>query len=70
MVTAASGAARRSLRDLIMLARDALETRGEIIGPHDLLIAAIALTHRLTLVTNNREFSRVPGLMTEDWTAP
>ncbi len=50
--------------------RDALETRGEIIGPHDLLIAAIALTHGLTLVTNNREFSRVPGLITEDWTVP
>ena len=48
--------------------RDVLETRGEIIGPNDLLIAAIALTHGLTLVTNNREFSRVPGLIIEDWT--
>ena len=41
--------------------RDTLETRGQVIGPNDLLIAAIALTHGLTLVTNNREFSRVPG---------
>jgi len=36
--------------------------------PNDLLIAAIALTHRLTLVTNNGEFTRVPGLAVEDWT--
>lgn len=49
--------------------RDLLETRGEVIGPNDLLIAAIALMHGLTLVSNNREFSRVPGLTWEDWTA-
>ena len=50
--------------------RDALESRGKVIGPNDLLIAAIALNHDLTLVTNNREFNRVPGLNTEDWTTP
>lgn len=49
-------------------ARDSLERRGEIIGPNDLLIAAIALTHGLTVATNNREFSRVDGLSVEDWT--
>ena len=48
--------------------RDALETRGQVIGPNDLLIAAIAITHGLTIVTNNHEFSRVPGLNVEDWT--
>jgi tRNA(fMet)-specific endonuclease VapC len=48
--------------------RDELEIRGEIIGPNDLLITAIALTHGLILVTNNREFSRVTGLTIEDWT--
>jgi len=41
---------------------------GQIIGPNDLLIAAIALTNTCTLVTHNtREFSRVPGLQLEDW---
>jgi len=34
------------------------------------LIAAIALAHGLILVTNNREFKRVAGLTTEDWTVP
>lgn len=48
--------------------RDELETRGEVIGPNDLLIAAIARTHGLTLESNNREFGRVSGLTVEDWT--
>ena len=48
--------------------RAELETSGNIIGPHDLQIAAIALQHRLTLVTHNvREFTRVAGLKIEDW---
>ena len=48
--------------------RHDLERRGEIIGGNDLMIAAIALTHDLTLVTNNTgEFRRVPGLKIEDW---
>ncbi len=49
--------------------RHALETAGNIIGPHDLMIAAICLACRCTVVTANlREFKRVPGLMVEDWT--
>jgi tRNA(fMet)-specific endonuclease VapC len=41
---------------------------GQPIGPYDLLIAAIARTHNLTLVTRNQaEFSRVPGLTIENW---
>jgi tRNA(fMet)-specific endonuclease VapC len=48
--------------------RDDLESRGQTIGPNDLLIAAIARTHGLTLVSNNREFSRVVGMHVEDWT--
>jgi tRNA(fMet)-specific endonuclease VapC len=47
--------------------RDLLETRGQIIGPYDLLIAAIAKSRGLTLVTNNTEFRRVDGLSVEDW---
>jgi tRNA(fMet)-specific endonuclease VapC len=45
-----------------------LATKGSPIGPHDLLIAAIALANDLTLVTRNtREFGRVARLRLEDW---
>ncbi len=38
------------------------------VSPYDLQIAAIALTHDLTLVTHNvREFNRVQDLNIEDW---
>jgi tRNA(fMet)-specific endonuclease VapC len=48
--------------------RHELETVGCVIGPNDLMIAAIALVHNLTLVSHNtREFARVTGLQTEDW---
>ena len=48
--------------------RAELETRGAVIGGNDLWIAATALAHGATLVTNNTgEFSRVPGLVIEDW---
>ena len=48
--------------------RDHLEREGNRIGANDLLIAAIALTHDLTVVTHNcDEFNRVPGLRVEDW---
>ena len=50
--------------------RDWLERSGQPIGGNDLLIAAIALTHDLTVVTNNcGEFGRVPDLRVEDWSA-
>jgi tRNA(fMet)-specific endonuclease VapC len=49
--------------------RHDLETRGCIIGPHDLQIAGVAQSRGWTLATNNtREFSRVSGLALEDWT--
>jgi len=48
-----------------------LTSTGELIGPNDLIIAAIALTHNLTLVTHNTaEFSRVKTLQLEDWELP
>jgi tRNA(fMet)-specific endonuclease VapC len=40
-----------------------LESAGEMIGVHDLWIAATALAHGLRFATKNaREFERVPGL--------
>src|SRR5579871_4074086 len=51
--------------------RHALEQSGMMIGAYDAQIAAVALTHQCTLVTHNTpEFSRVPGLMLEDWQVP
>lgn len=48
--------------------RAALESRGKPIGAYDLLMAAQALRHQLTLVTANvSEFSRVKGLAWQDW---
>lgn len=45
-----------------------LASKGTPIGPNDLLIAAIALTNNLTLVTHNTsEFGRVKDLHIEDW---
>lgn len=50
--------------------RAGLRRRGEPIGANDLLIAAIARSNNLILVTHNTaEFSRVPGLDVEDWEA-
>ena len=50
------------------LVRADLRRQGQPIGPYDLLIAATALTHHLTVVTHNtREFSRVSGLSLQDW---
>ena len=48
--------------------RAALERAGRKLDSMDLLIAAAALEHRLTLVTNNvKHFSRIPGLAVENW---
>ena len=48
--------------------RAQLEKQGMKIGRNDLLIAATALAHGATLVTENvREFARVPGLEVESW---
>ena len=46
-----------------------LKSRGMSIGALDTQIAAIALTHNLTLVSHNtRHFNRIPALAIEDWT--
>jgi len=41
----------------------ALTRKGQIIGAHDLIIAATAIVHDCAVLTGNtREFGRVPGL--------
>lgn len=46
-----------------------LEARGCVIGPYDLMIAGHARSKGLVVVTGNlREFTRVNGLRSEDWT--
>jgi tRNA(fMet)-specific endonuclease VapC len=46
-------------------------SQGTLIGPHDLWLAATCIAHGLTMVTANvREFTRVPGLMVENWGLP
>ena len=54
--------------DRYALIRHELELKGSIIGPYDLQIAAICLANDITLVTGNEgEFSRVTGLVVENW---
>lgn len=48
--------------------RASLYSTGRPIGPYDMMIAGQARSSGLILVTNNvKEFSRVPGLLIEDW---
>ena len=48
--------------------RAALESMGRPIGSLDMLIAAQAASLNVALITNNvGEFSRVPGLVSENW---
>ena len=49
--------------------RSDLERRGQPMGGNDLLIAAHALAARLTLVTDDRGFARIPELLRENWLA-
>lgn len=51
--------------------RAELAEAGLQFGPVDMLIAATALAHGLTVVTNNvREFKRAAGLKIENWATP
>jgi len=44
-----------------------LTMKGANLPENDLWIAATALVHRLTLVTHDEHFHKVPGLAIEDW---
>jgi len=45
-----------------------LESKGKIIGPMDLLLAAQAKSKNLILITNNtKEFERIKDLKIENW---
>ncbi|WP_353571900.1 type II toxin-antitoxin system VapC family toxin [Candidatus Albibeggiatoa sp. nov. BB20] len=58
----------RDVADYYGKVRTTLETKGNIIGSLDLMIAAHALKYNVTLVTNNtKEFNRVIGLKLENW---
>lgn len=54
--------------EIFGMIRANLEKSGKINGPYDLQIASQAISRNLTLVSNNlKEFSRIPGLMFENW---
>ena len=56
------------IEDLTKIRAD-LESKGEPIGPLDMLIAAHALSSECVLATNNtKEFKRVDSLKVVDWT--
>jgi tRNA(fMet)-specific endonuclease VapC len=45
-----------------------LSNQGKTIGERDSMIAATAMSKRYTMVTDNhKEFSRVPGIVLENW---
>ncbi len=57
--------------DVYARVRVGLDAAGTPGMPHDLMIAAIALSRNLTVVTHNTaDFARVPGLRIEDWQTP
>lgn len=48
-----------------------LKQLGRIVEDMDIMIASVAITHNLILVTNNtRHFADIPGLVMEDWSVP
>ena len=49
--------------------RVAMQMSGKALGPLDMLIAAHGLSADATLVSADRAFRHVPGLVVEDWTA-
>ena len=59
----------RETVDVFGLLKAGLEKAGTLLDDFDLILAASALAHNLTLVTNNlRHFQRVEGLKLTNWT--
>lgn len=51
--------------------RAKLARKGTPIGPYDLLIAGLARSRKMTLVTKNiKEFERIDDLLLENWVLP
>jgi tRNA(fMet)-specific endonuclease VapC len=51
--------------------RGTLLRRGIQVATADLMIAAVAMVHNLTLVTHNTaDFQKIPGLRLDDWLIP
>jgi tRNA(fMet)-specific endonuclease VapC len=60
-----------SIAETFGMLKSGLESQGTPLDDFDLVIAAAALTHNLTLVTNNeKHFRRVEGLKLANWTKP
>ena len=57
-----------SVAETFGMLKSALESQGTPLDDFDLVIAASALAHNLTLVTNNeKHFRRVEGLKLDNW---
>jgi len=57
-----------SIAETFGMIKSALEIQGNPLDDFDLAIAACALAHNLTLITNNeKHFQRVEGLHLENW---
>ena len=57
-----------SIAETFGMLKSALESQGTPLDDFDLVIAASALAHNLTLVTNNeKHFRRVEGLRLDNW---
>jgi tRNA(fMet)-specific endonuclease VapC len=61
-------AADKGSAEIYGMLKSALEKSGTPLDDFDLIIAACAMAHNLTLVTNNiKHFSRVEGLKLTNW---
>lgn len=58
---------RKAIEHYAVIKSD-LKKQGKLIDDFDILIAAVALSNEMILVTNNeRHFERIPNLIIENW---